>query len=170
MHDAIIFILILIIIYYVCKNETTNKANIDVPIYYNLGISDICKSIDKKETAPPELSECEKEQIKKCPPKKSLETQLFDQKKLNAELKLELENKELPYKNDDSDRYLGNTCYLSGSDLFATKLLENGKKNQDAIINRTLWTKNSFIPYLEEELQAGENLAWWNSNELLHQI
>lgn len=192
MHNILIYVLVLILIYYLIDNKIATLSPSDLEsnantnakdMYLNLNMSGLCAPLngkDSKEDSKEDsvvLNDCQKEIIKGCPPTKSLADQLFDQKKLYNELKLQLEDKTQPYRYTNTDRYIIDnrldsdfgidSSHPQGDDKFTVGMRNNGKKSQEALYNRSLWTKNSLIPYLAEELAEHENAGgWWDCDDL----
>jgi len=160
------------------------------PYNFDIDMSKICDSVgncskndsDKSDDKPGKISrekilenlnDCEKKAIGSCPPEKSLETQLFEQKELIKNLKLELEDKTPKYRFSKSDRYFldndpdagdyrnisSNSINVTdiGDDKITAQMLVMGGRSKESLDNRSLWSKNALIPYLEEELKMHEN-------------
>jgi hypothetical protein len=53
-----------------------------------------------------------------------------------------------------------------GDDRLAKHVSHNQKKSKQSLDNRSLWNKNSLIPYLEEELEEHANSRWWDDDSL----
>lgn len=53
-----------------------------------------------------------------------------------------------------------------GDDILAKHVAHNQKKSKQSLDNRSLWNKNSLIPYLEEELEEHANSRWWDDDNL----
>lgn len=99
--------------------------------------------------------------------KHSKDTELLKIKKQFNELKLEVEDDSTQYRFSNSDRYLIDNKVEDGDDALTTQMLHMGSKNKEAIINRAMYSKNSLIPYLEEELNQYENAyGWWDDGDL----
>lgn len=169
MYDLVIIILILVVILFLSKKNTSqgfdNPEDGSNPYIFGVNIKSVCDDV-KKNGSKQELTECEKEKIKSCPPEKSLETQLFEQKQKYNELKLQVEDKSPKFRFSNSDRYVFDNIGLDGDDVFTQKMFDMGKKPQEAIMNRSMWSKNSMLPFLEEELNMHENSIWWDDDAL----
>jgi hypothetical protein len=147
------------------------------PIYFNMDLNKICGAATKDKKADDEdpdakyknLSECERSKIKMCPKEKTIEEQLEEQKQLVKNLQLQINDKTPLYDFNKNDRYFIDTelDMSNGDDIFAMKMQDIGRKPKEATIARSMWSKNSLIPYLEEELQMHENsCGWWEDENL----
>lgn len=172
MGNYLIFILIIVLIYYISDYNATRA---ELPLYFDLNMSKICKSLDDNKDDKDDkdvdikkgLSACQKEKIKSCLPEKSIETQLFEQKKKVEELTLQLADNTPTYRFSKHDRYFLDNGYTGGDDKFTERMQAMSKKSKEAVIARSMWSKNSLIPYLEEELQMHENSGgWWEDQNL----
>jgi hypothetical protein len=65
---------------------------------------------------------------------------------------------------DDLLQYKTPTYY--GDDALTAQMLDNGKRDKRAMTTRALWDKNSFKPYIEQELREHEASVWWESDAL----
>jgi hypothetical protein len=140
----IIAALLLIILYKIHVD-----AQHDHPLYVDINVKELCK------TAGAHGGE---------PHSKGCDSLLAEEKKKYNELLLKYEDPEpnsvdFLYHNDDDHPLLGD-------DKLTFKMLDSGKKNKRAMLNRAMWDKNSFIPYLEEELQNHSESIWWDDETL----
>lgn len=155
------------------------------PLYFNLDIDKVCKAAASNanngdsqkdqcgkvddEVRYKYLNECEKKKIQSCPQEKTLEEQLEDYKQVVKELKLELNDKTPAYDFNKSDRYFVDKDLFptSGDDKFTIHMQEMQKRSKQSLDARSMWSTNSLIPYLEEELQMHENSGgWWEDSNL----
>ncbi len=143
----------------------------------NIDMENICNTVrangsgitDEQKAVCPELeneSECVKEARKKCPKEKSLADQLFEQKQLFNNLKLQYEDTSPSYKFMRNDRYITDDNELLADDKLTIKMLDSGEKAQKSLTARALMGKNSFIPHLESELASAEAARWWDDDNL----
>ncbi|MGL5934489.1 MAG: hypothetical protein ACRCZI_02580 [Cetobacterium sp.] len=182
MDNYIMFVIIIILIFllsdkrynyadtYTKKKKTTNER----PLYFNLDLEKVCGSSKKDqssivddETRYKYLSECQREKVKDCPREKTLEEQLEEQKEMVKNLKLELEDRTPIYDYNKSDRYFIDPEKVSGDDQYALRMQEMMKQSKRSTDNRSKWSTNSLIPYIEEELQMHANSGgWWEDDNL----
>ena len=108
----------------------------------------------------------------KCTPEKSLADQLFEQKKLYEDLKLKYEDTTPEYRYSTTDRYIIDTgAEPVADDKLAFKMKDVGGRAQEAADSRSLYGKNSLIPFIEEELNEHANACgWWEDNENLEEV
>jgi len=137
-------------------------------------MKDICTNIEKSGdngstdanngSNDEELKKCKD----KCVPKKSLADQLFDQKMLYEELKLKYEDNTPAYRYSTTDRYIIDTgAEPVADDKLVSKMKDTGCRAQEAADSRSLYGKNSLIPFIEEELEEHANsYGWWDDNDL----
>lgn len=176
MQDFIILILVIILIYFIFKSNNYDERT--KPMYFDLKIRDICSavgskdsSIDDKDAEAPnseaKIESCKKKAIDKCTPKKSIEDQLYDQKKLYEDLKLKIADPNPTFRYSSDDRYLFDNGYNpTADDKLTIKMKDVGGKAQEATVARSMWSKNSLIPYLEEELEEHAGAyGWWDADE-----
>lgn len=118
------------------------------------------------------VEEKQKKCEEKCVPKKSVDDQLFEQKQLYEELKLKVEDTSLPYRYSTTDRYIIDTGVEPvADDKLAFKMKDTGGRAQEAADSRSLYGKNSLIPFIEEELEEHANsYGWWDNDEDLEQV
>jgi len=147
------------------------------PIFLNLNIKDICQNLNFADDGiPPQaptiaVSNDNIPADKSADPTdsapKSLADQLFDQKKMYNELKLKYDDVAPVYRYTNSDLYLVDNQPQTGDDVFTNRMLDMGMQAKVATDARSMYTKNSLIPYLEEELEeaAGTN-GWWDADQL----
>lgn len=186
MDNYIVFIVIIILVFLLSDYKRYNPNEVyrrrenytsDQPLYFNLDIDKVCKQSSKdepkdlrdidEETRYKYLNECQKEKVKTCPLEKSLEEQLEEQKQMVKNLKLELEDKTPLYDYNKSDRYFIDPDTPSGDQQYALRMQEMMKRSKQSMDNRSKWSTNSLIPYIEEELQMHANSGgWWDSDEL----
>ena len=150
----IIILLIIILINYeflakLQMDLTMPKYN-GMPINYSIDIKDICKTLEDKDSKKPELKE--------------LQDQLAAQKELNQALREKYEKYEKPDKKNNL--YDNDPSGLVGDDIFTNRVVEMNKRSKDALDNRAMWDKTTFIPYLEEELQEHAGSVWWDDDAL----
>ncbi len=154
--NIIIVLLVLILIYHVFYKPIKNS-----PIYLNVNMSDVCKKIDnldKDDDKKQNLNKNNKEDEMRC------ENQLFDIKQKYNQLKLKTDD---PEPNDISYLFYDNSRYnIKDDDGLTMRMMEMGKKNKQAIINRAMWNKNSLLPYFEDELRMHSESIWYD-NDLL---
>jgi hypothetical protein len=114
------------------------------------------------------IKKCEQ----KCKPVKSLADQLFEQKKLYEELKLKYEDNTPAYRYSTTDRYIIDTGVEPvADDKLASKMKDTGGRAQEAADSRSLYGKNSLIPFIEEELNEHANsYGWWDDSENLEEV
>ena len=175
MNNIFVCLLVLVLIYYFSERKTKNahrSVKRDPRLYIDLNMNNLCKPL-KAVGEPdvgkdvPKLSTCQQEKIRECPPVLSTEDQLYEQKKLYNELKLQMEDKTPTYSFTNTDRYLLDSDTAIGDDSFTLGMINNGKKSKESLDSRALWTKNSLIPYLAEELAEHENAnGWWDDDDL----
>lgn len=55
----------------------------------------------------------------------------------------------------------------NGDNKLTAHVSHNQKKSKQSMDNRSMWSKNSLIPYLEEELQEHANSRWWDDDSNL---
>lgn len=174
MHNLLLIVLIIVLIYLIGKSTMVDydiPRNSD-PVYFNMNIRDICKSVDnhtddKDSKEDVKLTECEKRVKSQCPPEKSVEDQLFEEKKKYNELKLKFDNKTPPYSFYKDDRYIVLPDEdLTYDDKLTKKMIDVGCRAKEALDSRAMFDKNSLLPYLEEELQMHANSVWWDDDAL----
>lgn len=153
------------------------------PMYFNIDMNKICDKLgdndkdDKQGDAKNDkkyekLNSCEKQAVKTCPPEKPLETQLFEQKELVRKLKLQLDDKTPTYRYSKSDRYfmdneLNQGGNVTGDDKFVVQMQAMMRRPKESLDARSMWSKNSLIPFLEQELQMHEGAyGWWEDQDL----
>lgn len=61
------------------------------------------------------------------------------------------------------NQYYGDLC--RGDQRMAEKMKDMSQQAQRSIINRAKYHKHSLLPYLAEELDAIENVEWWDDLE-----
>ena len=161
MEIYIIIILLLVLLYKIqfsaCKGDEESHKHTDS--YFNIKLDDICRNVNSniEETASNGQKVVNKE-------KEVCEKQLLEEKKRYNNLKLDYADKD---SNALDFLYQNNDDYpLQGDDKLMYKMYEMGKKNKQAMINRAMWNKNSFLPYIEEELQSHAASIWWDDETL----
>lgn len=180
----IVLILVLIIIYLMNKHNMfsypvieSNVSNVK-PLYFNVNMKDICSSAAKQddknvEKKSEKMTACEKQVRQACPPEKTTEDLLFEERKKYNELKLKYEDDSAPYSVYKDDRYLfsqSENATLTGDDKLVIKMKDSGGRAQEAIINRAKFDKNSLLPYFMEELEDHANANGWWEDETLEQL
>lgn len=55
----------------------------------------------------------------------------------------------------------------NGDNKLTAHVSHNQKKSKQSMDNRSMWSKNSLIPYLEEELKEHANSRWWDDDSNL---
>lgn len=131
------------------------------PLYANFNIKDICRELAKND-AVDDAVDVNDPTIPQTP-----EEQVADLKQKNMELKLKLEDHDSPYSYKNNDLFLVDDKKNIGDDVFTLKMLEMSKKNKQAIDARSMWSKESLLPWYEEELEEHSNgNAWWESSDL----
>ncbi len=150
--NIIIILLVLILICHIFYKPVKNNS-----VYLNVNMTDICKKIEDK-------SEKQDNLEKRKNKKESCENQLFDIKQKYNQLKLKTDD---PDPNDISYLFYDNSRYdIKDDDNLTMRMMEMGKKNKQAIINRAMWNKNSLLPYFEDELRMHSESIWYD-NDLL---
>lgn len=126
------------------------------------------KPIEDSDDEDDKIEKCEE----KCTPKKSLEDQLYEQKKIYEELKLKCEDTTPAYRYSTTDRYIIDTGVEPvADDKLAFKMKDAGGRAQEAADARSLYGKNSLIPFIEEELNEHANACgWWDDCENLEEV
>lgn len=181
MHNSFIIVIILMIIITIYYNTFMSGRFLymsdkpddkqldkpgDKPIYLNLNIKDICQNLNssKDGISPPMVSDEKNADTKDDKP---LADQLADQKKLYNELKLKCEDNSPVYRYTNSDLYLvDNKPNNTGDDVFTSRMIDMGLQAKAATDARSMWSKNSLIPYLEEELEEHADSQWWDDDSL----
>lgn len=145
------------------------------PIFLNLNIKDICQNLNfGADTTPAPVpaiavsnDNTDDKTDKPDDTPKSIADQLFDQKKMYNELKLKYDDMSPVYRYTNSDLYLVDNQPSTGDDVFTNRMLDMGMQSKVATDARSMYSKNSLIPYLEEELEeaAGTN-GWWDQDQL----
>lgn len=132
------------------KDTSSVSSNLDKSTYLNINIKDICKSLDT-------------ESKKTSNEVKELKHKLDEQKELYEALRAKYEKEDVK----KSDLFDNDPIGLVGDDVFTNRLVDMNKKSKEAMDNRTMWDKNTFTPYLEEELQEHENSqSWWEDPDI----
>ncbi len=86
-----------------------------------------------------------------------------DSKKTSKQLKQD----EYDDHSDINNLYYGKSNFpLAGDDNLTYRMHEMGQKNKQAMDNRAMFDKNSFLPYIEEELRSHSNSIWWDDETL----
>jgi hypothetical protein len=168
MTNYFLLAIIILLIYLIVKSNKNVQNDLG---YFDINIKDICKNIDnakKVDTNKLDVNtDCEKRVRSECPPEKTTEDQLFEEKKKFNELKLKCDDKTPPYSFYKDDRYLIlDTPAMTLDEKLAIKMQESGHKAQDSMVNRAMYDKNSFLPYIEEELNEHANSIWWEDDDL----
>lgn len=171
MINYFIIILLLVLIYLVFSvykrtcayDEYSRNLNIVMPKTKSIGDDEDDESIEDDK-----IKKCEE----KCTPEKSLADQLFEQKKIYDELKLKCEDTTPQYRYSTTDRYIIDTGVEPvADDKLAFKMKDTGSRAQEAADSRSLYGKNSLIPFIEEELNEHANCyGWWDDCENLEQV
>lgn len=69
--------------------------------------------------------------------------------------------------HEGNEKVYGNLKNDPSGDASIARLSQiHAEKNKKAIINRSRYTVDSLKKYFEDELQANENKAWWDNDEL----
>ena len=190
MHNYLVFIVAIILVLYLTeigrKNPSRERVmqsrKITSPIYFNIDMNKLCgasgiintgenNTVTSDEEKYAKLNSCEKKMVKTCPPEKSKDTQIYEQKEIIKNLKLELGDNTPAYRFSKSDRYFLDNGYEGGDDKFVRQMQVMGGRAKEAATARSLWSKNTFIPYLEEELQMHENSGgWWEDQNLENEM
>lgn len=168
---VVIILMAITIIYYNTQVQymTDKKSDLPVdipatpakPIYLNLNIKDICQNLKDSDTvsAAPENSTVSET--------KSLADQLLEQKKMYNELKLKYDDDAPVYKYTNSDLYLIDNQPQSGDDVFTNRMIDMGMQAKVAVDARSMYSKNSLLPYLEDELEESAGSGpWWDQDTL----
>lgn len=122
-------------------------------------MADVCRKIDNSRKSDDEVKENDDEKGKD-----SCENKLFEAKQKYNKLKLQMDD---PEPNDISYLFYDNSRYdIKDDDGLTMRMMEMGKKNKQAIMNRAMWNKNSFLPYIEDELRMHSESIWYD-NDLL---
>lgn len=152
--NIIILLTILLLIFCVYSNPRPKTS----PIYLNINMSDVCKKVDEIRTDNKNDGQNDGQNDSEC------ENKLFDIKQKYNKLKLRVDD---PEPNDL--KYLINNESRDGlkdDDNLTARMMNMGKKNKEAIINRALWNKNSFLPYIEDELRMHSESIWYDNDDL----
>jgi hypothetical protein len=122
-------------------------------------LNNVCKENYNDFKINEEKKRQDEEEIKKQ--KKELSLILKQQKELTNSLLLNSQDnlQDIAYLFD-----LKNNCY--GDDKLTNKMIHMSLKNKHAINNRASWDKNSFLPFVKEELYSHENSVWWENDVL----
>lgn len=64
-----------------------------------------------------------------------------------------------------TELYLASNLPGDGDAKLAAKMLESGRRSQQATINRVAYNANSLRPYVSEELKDNENRIWYEDFE-----
>lgn len=152
--SIIIILLVLILITHIFYKPIKKE-----PIYLNINMADVCRKIDNSRKSDDEVKENDDEKGKD-----SCENKLFEAKQKYNKLKLQMDD---PEPNDISYLFYDNSRYdIKDDDGLTMRMMEMGKKNKQAIMNRAMWNKNSFLPYIEDELRMHSESIWYD-NDLL---
>lgn len=139
------------------------------PIYFNLNMKDICNSIelDTPNNSKPNEDSYTDEYHEPEEAINYTEARLRHEAKLRREQRLKDNDTDPDYRFSNSDRFLIDNKLETDDDLLTGQMLEMGRRNKEAMTNRAMFSKNSLIPYLEEELQEHENAGgWWDDDDL----
>jgi hypothetical protein len=162
MTNYFIIILLIILIYLLIRYN-------EGPISFKLNIKNdtLSDPEDPEDIDEDTVKKCEE----KCTPTKSLADQLFDEKKINEELRLKYEDKTPAYRYSTTDRYIIDTGVEPvADDKLAFKMKESGGRALEAADSRSLYGKNSLLPFIEEELEEHANsYGWWDDDENLEE-
>lgn len=158
MQNYLLLFVILILVFYLsdyladCKNKVfmnfdIHHDNKQTPLYFNIDLKEICKTLEPESKE--YLQKCEPELQKNYEPEKIKESPL-----------------DKAYRISNTDRYMtDNVLNLSNSDDKLTlKMHQMGQKPFESILARSMWSKSSLLPYLEEELNENEESVWWESD------
>lgn len=152
MNSIILLTILLLILCFYPKYRPDTS-----PIYLNINMSDVCKKVDDSEIIPSQKNDINSIN-KKC------ENELFDIKQKYNKLKLIVDDPEpddILYLMNSDSRY-----NIKGDDSLTSRMMNMGKKNKEAIINRAMWNKNSLLPYLEDELRMHSESIWYDNEDL----
>lgn len=150
------YLLVILVVLVLFKFSETRDVHKRDPIYINMNMRDACKKADDaydnavKKIAEKDKSSCEKK--------------LSDERRKYNELVLKYTD-----ANPDAINHLyydRSDDPIMGDDKLTYKMMHMSQKNKQALTNRALWSKNSFIPYLEEELQSHAESIWWDDETL----
>jgi 7,8-dihydro-6-hydroxymethylpterin-pyrophosphokinase len=132
------------------QDATDAPSGSDKSTYLNINIKDICKNLDN------ESKKASKEV-------KELQNKLDEQKELYDALRSKYEKED----EKKSDLFDNDPVGLVGDDIFTNRVVEMNKRSKESMDNRAMWDKNTFTPYLEEELQEHENSqSWWEDPDI----
>jgi hypothetical protein len=159
---VIVIILLVIVIYYntiskeyyqymtsVKINAVSNKN--EDPLYVNVNLKDICQNLNFKNVEPPV---------------EHIVLPQVNMLKEAVELELKDEEHKPHNKFTNSDLYIVDNKSIQGDDVFTARMMNMAKQSKIASDARSMMTKNSFIPYLEEELEEHANSVWWDDDSL----
>jgi hypothetical protein len=148
-----------------------NNGIKDIRIYnkYSSHFKKILTEAKPIDTKPVENGEeTQKKCEEKCVVPKPLGDQLFEQKQLYEELKLKVDDTSPPYRYSTTDRYIIDTGVDPvADDKLAFKMKDTGSRAQEAADSRSLYGKNSLLPFIEEEMEEHANsYGWWDDEDL----
>jgi len=74
------------------------------------------------------------------------------------------------YNNLDAVKDVYDDMACPGDNALASRMLEQGKRSQQATIARAKFDKYSMLHYFDEELRSAEGSRWWDNDALEHKF
>jgi hypothetical protein len=181
MQNFLIIILLIVILYYLIQDRNENRRlvekshddpnNQDKNNFINVNMKDICAGVNSTSNDHTD-NQASNNAVDVSNSKTTANgpTPALD---LDACLNLKPEELKPLYSYTENDRFFlaGKSDTRSMDEKLMEKMIDQGAQAQQSMINRSLWTVDSFRPYIEEDLEeTANNAAWWENSELQNEF